>query len=164
MQKTNTEPLPPSDDRPNRLPWPPILYVAVLAAAYLLERLVPLVAMPRHSAWQSAGWAVFTLGIAIGVAGIVQFRKAGTPVDPTGQARVLTTGGIYSFTRNPMYLGAVLGFLGLAVALGSAWLLVLALLLPLALRKLAIDREEAYLQRRFGADYATYRKAVRRWV
>jgi protein-S-isoprenylcysteine O-methyltransferase Ste14 len=164
MKNTNDSAPPVPQDRPNRLPWPPILYVGLLAAAYGLERLVPLVSMPRHSAWQSAGWALFTLGIAIAVAGMVQFRTVGTPVDPTGRARTLATGGIYQYTRNPMYLGGVTGFIGLAVALGSAWLLILALLLPVALRKLAIDREEAYLRRRFGAAYDAYCAKVRRWV
>ncbi len=164
MEKTNDSPANLPDDRPNRLPWPPIIYAIVLVLAYILERFAPLADMPRHGAWQSAGWALFTLGIAIGVAGIVYFRTVGTPVDPTGQAKVLATGGIYAFTRNPMYLGAVVGFIGLAFALGSAWLLILSLLMPIALRKLAIDREEAYLKRHFGAAYESYCNSVRRWV
>jgi protein-S-isoprenylcysteine O-methyltransferase Ste14 len=157
-------PASPSDDRPNRLPWPPILYVAVLVAAYGLERVAPLDILPHASAWRSGGWVLFTLGIAAGVAGIVQFRAIGTPVDPTGQARKLARAGIYQYTRNPMYLGAVVGFVGLAFAVSSAWLLGLSLLLPVALRKLAIDGEEAYLKRRFGAAYDSYCNSVRRWV
>ena len=69
-----------------------------------------------------------------------------------------------AFTRNPMYLGMVVSCVGLAFALGSAWLVILAMLLPLALRKLAIEPEEAYLSRRFGAEYDTYRARVRRWL
>ncbi len=164
MQNSNDPPAASSTDRPNRLPWPPIIYIVALAAAYLLERVAPLTSMPRHSAWHSAGWALFTLGIAIGVAGIAHFRSIDTTVDPTGQAKALATHGVYGFTRNPMYLGAVVGFVGLAFALESAWLLILALLMPIALRQLAIDREEAYLKRRFGAAYDAYCQKVRRWI
>lgn len=154
----------PSDDRPNRWPWPPILQVVVLAAAYALERLVPLMAMPQQGAWRSAGWAVSTLGFALAISGIAHFRKVGAAVDPTGRARVLATSGIYAFTRNPMYLGVTVAYFGLAFALGSTWLLILACLMPIALQKLAIEREEAYLHRKFGADYDAYRAKVRRWV
>ena len=153
-----------SDDRPNRTPWPPILYAGVLAVSYLLERAIPLSSMPRHGALQTLGWAVFALGVVIGLAGILQFRTLGTPVDPTGQAKHLATAGIYAFSRNPMYLGAVTGLIGLAFALTSAWLLILSLLLPLALRKLAIEPEEAYLTRRFGSAYEGYMSRVRRWL
>ncbi len=157
-------PQPPTDDRPNRIAWPPILYVMAFAAAYLLEHSVPLSSMPRHAAWQLLGWVVFAAGIGIGLAAVVGFKAIGTPVDPTGRATQLATTGIYGWTRNPMYLGAVISFVGLAVALGSAWLLVLGLLMPIALRKLAIDREEAYLGRHFGAAYQAYRQRVRRWL
>jgi protein-S-isoprenylcysteine O-methyltransferase Ste14 len=154
----------PADDRPNRLPWPPLIYAAVLVLAWLLERSLPLSAMPVGGAYRSAGWVLVVLGIAAGVAGIVKFQSLGTPVDPTAQAKTLATGGVYALTRNPMYLGAVVAFAGLAFAFGSAWLLIGALLMPLALRKLAIEPEEAYLARRFGDPYAAYCARVRRWI
>jgi len=151
-------------DRPNRIPWPPVIDVAVLVAAWALERTVPLSMMPEGSLLRWAGWAVVVAGLAIAVAGFGYFQAIGTAVNPTGQASKLATGGIYAFTRNPMYLGTVVAFVGLAFALGSAWLVILAILMPLALRKLAIEPEEAYLKRRFGAAYETYCARVRRWV
>lgn len=163
MQNTNPPPA-SSSDRPNRLPWPPILQLVVLAAAFALERLAPLSMMPRDSTWRSAGWVAFTVGFALAISGIAYFRRVGATVDPTGRARSLATGGIYRFTRNPMYLGVSVAFVGLAFALGSTWLLMLALLMPIALRKLAIDPEEAYLKRHFGTDYERYCAQVRRWL
>ncbi len=164
MENSPEAPTTPTEDRPNRWPWPPILQVVVLAAAFALEHLVPLSAMPRQGAWHSAGWAVFTLGFALAISGIAHFRKVGTAVDPTARARVLAASGIYAFTRNPMYLGVTVAFLGLAFALGSTWLLILSLIMPAALYKLAIAPEEAYLRRRFGADYERYCARVRRWL
>lgn len=150
-------------DRANRLPWPPIIYVVAAASAYALSRLgVPFPAM--LIGYETAGWVLAALGIVIGLAGMVAFKSVGTAVDPTGRASVLVTGGIYEFTRNPMYLGAVLAFAGFALAIRSGGLLVLLPLIALALDRLAIRPEEAYLERRFGASYAAYRTRVRRWI
>ena len=151
-------------DRPNRIAWPPIIDAAVLAGAWLLERIVPLTMMPESQTLRWAGWLVAAAGLAIAIAGFGYFQSIGTPVNPTGQAKTLATGGIYAYTRNPMYLGSVVAFIGLAFGLGSAWLVILTLLMPVALRKLAIEREEAYLLRRFGASYEAYSARVRRWV
>jgi protein-S-isoprenylcysteine O-methyltransferase Ste14 len=66
--------------------------------------------------------------------------------------------------RNPMYLGAVLAFLGLAIYLSAPWLLLVLPAMVMALTKLAIEREEAYLRRRFGAAYEAYAARTRRWI
>jgi len=157
-------PVPAESDRPNRLPWPPIIDVAVLAAAWVMEKLVPVSVMMTEFSVRAAGWLVVAAGLAIAVAGIGYFKSVGATVNPAGGTSTLATGGIYAWTRNPMYLGTIIAFLGLALALGSAWLVVGALLMPLPLRKLAIDREEAYLTRRFGAQYDAYKARVRRWL
>ena len=152
------------DDRPNQTPWPPIIEGGVLAAAWLLEQVFPLSMMMTSLPVRLAGWSVVLAGLAVAVAGLRYFQAIGTTFSPTGRAAMLASGGIYGWTRNPMYLGAVVAFLGLAFALGSAWLLILTLLMPIALRKLAIEREEAYLRRRFGTAYDTYCAKVRRWL
>jgi len=152
------------DDRPNRVPWPPIIDVGVLLAAWLLEQAVPLSMMMTSAPVRLAGWFGVAAGLAIAAAGLGYFQVIGTTSNPTGRAARLARGGIYAWTRNPMYLGTVIAFVGLAFALGSAWLVILAILMPLPLRKLAIEREEAYLGRRFGVEYADYCKKVRRWL
>ena len=120
--------------------------------------------MPEHPFLRPGGWVLIVLGIGIAVAGLMTFGALGTTMNPTGKASRLATTGIYGFTRNPMYLGATIAFIGLSFVLGWLWLLILALLMPLALRKLAIEPEEAYLERRFGKDFQTYRDRVRRWL
>ena len=67
-------------------------------------------------------------------------------------------------TRNPMYLGALVFFVGFALAMRSGWLLVAVPAVAIALQKLAIEPEEAYLTRRFGEAYLEYCAKVRRWV
>jgi protein-S-isoprenylcysteine O-methyltransferase Ste14 len=155
---------PAARDRPNTIYWPPILEVAVLAIAYGLHQFIALPAVIQRPVDVLIGWPLVLLGLALALVAIVRFRIVGTAIDPTARANALATGGIYQFTRNPMYLGIIVAFLGLGIALQWTWLLVLNLILPLALQKLAIEREEAYLERRFGDGYRAYKARVRRWL
>ena len=70
----------------------------------------------------------------------------------------------YRFTRNPIYLGMVLGLIGLAIAFNSLWLLITLAPFALVIRYGVITREEAYLERKFGDVYRHYRARVRRWL
>jgi protein-S-isoprenylcysteine O-methyltransferase Ste14 len=149
-------------DRANRIPWPPILYVVVAAVAYGLERVWPLPLAYDGLKWP--GVLIALAGFGVAVAGASYFRSIGTPVDPTGSAKHLATGGLYRWTRNPMYLGGVILFTGLSLAFRSGWLLALVPVIAIGLQKLAIEREEAYLRRRFGDAYRAYCATVRRWI
>jgi protein-S-isoprenylcysteine O-methyltransferase Ste14 len=152
------------NDRPNTIHWPPLIYVAAGVAALGLDRTVAAWPLPQLPSLEFAGWGLAWLGLLVAMAGIVTFKQIGTVVDPTGQAVRLATTGVYWFTRNPMYLGVVLIFLGLGFATRSAGLLLVTPLVVIALQQLAIVREEAYLQRRFGSEYDAYRRSVRRWI
>ena len=101
---------------------------------------------------------------ALFVGAFGRFRRAGTAVEPWRPSTALVTGGVYRFTRNPIYLGMALLYFGLALAVDSA--VTLALLLPLlALVQVGVvSREERYLEAKFGDDYRRYRAAVRRWI
>ncbi|UYN96018.1 MAG: isoprenylcysteine carboxylmethyltransferase family protein [Enhydrobacter sp.] len=72
--------------------------------------------------------------------------------------------GPYRFTRNPIYLGMMVGQVGLAIAFDSLWLLVTLVPFALVLRYGVVAREEAYLERKFGDDYRRFRARVGRWV
>jgi protein-S-isoprenylcysteine O-methyltransferase Ste14 len=75
----------------------------------------------------------------------------------------MTTGG-YRLSRNPMYAGLGIAYLGAALLLGSWWPVVLWPLVMLAVDRLVIRPEETYLSERFGQDYSDYRAHVRRWL
>lgn len=163
MPEISTPEDPPAD-RPNRIPWPPLLDLATLAAAYALERWVPINALPRGLVVQGAGVVLIVAGLAIAAAAILTFRAARTTVDPTGHAAKLVTHGIFRFTRNPMYLGTLVLFAGVGLAADWAWLVLLLPVLATLLFILAIRREEGWLERRFGGDYRDYKQRVRRWI
>src|SRR5262249_44808441 len=76
----------------------------------------------------------------------------------------LVVDGIYGRTRNPLYLGGTLVYLGLSVAAGSLWSIVLMVPLLWVINVGVIAREERYLERKFGDVYRAYKRRVRRWV
>lgn len=151
-------------DRPNRHHWPPILYVVVIVVAWLTDRFLSPPPLLSRTVGQMIGWPLFAIGITLGIAALWRFHRIGTSFDPTAPANALATGGLYRFTRNPMYLGAILAFAGFGLAWPVAALVWLMPLLVFGLMKLAIEPEEAYLERRFGLAYVEYKKKVRRWL
>jgi protein-S-isoprenylcysteine O-methyltransferase Ste14 len=155
-------------DRPNRIPWPPVLYAAGLAAPLALQLLFPLpIVLETGLAADiqtALGWALSCWGLALGYLAIRSFMGAGTAIHPTHPADRLVTFGLYNTTRNPMYLGAMIAFAGLALATGNIWRMVALPFLFYGLSILAILPEEAYLRRRFGAEFDAYAARVRRWV
>ena len=83
---------------------------------------------------------------------------------PNQPASRLVTTGLYARSRNPMYVGLTLAYVGLALLTDRGWPLVFLLLVLVALHGLVIRREERYLSAAFPGEYAAYRQRVRRWL
>lgn len=152
------------EDRPSDKPWPPIIYAAALAACWLIESLISLPRLPESLVLRWIGALVVLAGIGLALMALMELRSEGTTFNPTGAASTLATDGAYAFSRNPMYLAALIAFTGLGFALRSTALLVAVPAMAVALVKLAIEPEEAYLERRFGERYRRYKMRVRRWI
>lgn len=144
---------------------PPLLHVMGLATGWILDRRVralPLIGDPGVVA--NLGLLLVALGVALTAWGMLTFVAASTAIIPMRGASRLVDHGPYRFSRNPMYTGFTLIYLGAAAMMYSAWpLLALPIVLALLVR-LVIAREERYLQNAFGADYSDYRARVRRWL
>ena len=115
------------------------------------------------------GWLVGAVisvsGVAIALAGVAEFRRAQTTVDPTepSKSSSVVTSGIYSRTRNPMYLGFLLVLVGWAFYLGSLLALLGPVLFVSYIHRFQILPEERILKSRFGASYETFLARVGRW-
>ena len=155
---------PNPEDRPSSIPWPPIIYAVALAGAWLLESWLPLPALPENLLVRWFGGVIFLSGLGLGLGGLMALRAVGTTFDPTGPADALATQGLYARSRNPLYLAALIAFFGLGLALRSTWLFIAVSAVAVALIKLAIEPEEAYLERRFGEAYRHYKAQARRWI
>ena len=134
-----------------------LMYAAALALPVLAfdlpYRLVPVMAL-------------VAVGIAIDIAGIVHFWRARTTVNPLTpqRASALVTGGIYRWTRNPMYLGMAALLLAWGLWLANAGALAVISLFIAYLNRFQIAPEERALRARFGDEYTAYRARVRRWI
>ena len=157
----------PALDRPGVIARPPRLYQGFLALGVGLHYIVPLPALPggvTAGARSVAAAALVTLGVALMVAAVRQFRAAGTNVETFKPATALVTDGVFRVSRNPMYLSLSLIYVGIGVALDSLWILALFVPLIVLMRHGVIAREERYLERKFGDHYLRYQASVRRWL
>jgi protein-S-isoprenylcysteine O-methyltransferase Ste14 len=144
---------------------PPLIFLGFLAVAAVLEAVVPLpvlaaYAFPRYL----AGAALAAGGFVMIAMGTRRFLAAGTNLPPTLPTTALVVDGIYRRTRNPLYLGTTLIYLGLGVAAGSLWAIGLVVPLMWVINVGVVAREERYLERKFGDAYRAYKGRVRRWI
>lgn len=164
-------------DTPSVIAPPPLIYLGFLLAGW---GLIELGARPEAVAagfgWLAAGFNLETevrrsVALALIIGGLLLdgmaaglFRRRGTAVEPWKPSTVLIHEGPYRFSRNPIYLGFAITYLGLAIAMDS-WVVLLLLLPCLAVvDRFVIQREERYLAAKFGAEYDAYRGKVRRWL
>lgn len=152
-------------DRPNISPMvhPPLVAVFFIVLAYFLGRFIPL-PFTVPLVLRYLGLAMAFVGFLLGMGAFMEFRRARTTLDPHGTVKHLVTSGIYRFTRNPIYLGFLLMVIGLPLLSGWIWGLVLAPFYMMIMSRLVIEREEAYLERKFKSEYTNYTSRVRRWL
>ena len=145
---------------------PPFLFVIGFLVGWALDRYWHALPLSRFagSALKPFGFAALALGIVLAGWGIMTFRRAKTAINPHGSASQLVMHGPYRFTRNPMYTGLVMQYLGGAALLNSAWPVIVLPGVILILFKTVISREEIYLRDAFGAEYTGYAASVRRWL
>ena len=162
-----SEPSTTNGDNANVLVWPPLLFCGAIALGWCLDALLPIGLLQTYgvAGWQFwLGLVVLIFGVFLALAGILAFRRAGTHVHPTHPALVVVKDGPYRLTRNPMYLGALQGLIGLAFVGSLDWLVILIPAVAAILHFGVVLREERYLSAKFGAEYSEYLAETRRWL
>jgi protein-S-isoprenylcysteine O-methyltransferase Ste14 len=142
---------------------PPALAGMVLLAALGLNFLVPAIRVfhwPHHF----LAMLVVAAGTAIMVSAASIFNALGTTKNPYGEPATFIRLRPYTFTRNPMYLGLTMVLLGLALYVGSMPMFLAPLAFFFVIDRMVIPREEATMERTFGANYTDYKARVRRWL
>jgi protein-S-isoprenylcysteine O-methyltransferase Ste14 len=144
------------------VPW---VFVLMYLIGVALEHTSPLGTFPvSQTVLGLFGWVVLLTGVLVAGWGWLTFRRARTTTVPGKISSQLVTWGPYRFTRNPMYFGLSLAYVGEAGLLRQVWPV---LLLPLVLVYLnwgVIRVEEGKLEDTFPEQYAAYRAKVRRWL
>jgi protein-S-isoprenylcysteine O-methyltransferase Ste14 len=155
---------PPRDGSGIRFP-PPLIYALFFLAGYGLHRISQVTLIPAHPGWlDPAGLVLIGAGVLLAITAAATFRRAGTNVNPTKPATTVVSHGPFRVTRNPMYLSMAVIYAGGILMLDSWWPLLLFPVTIWVIRTQIIAREEAYLERKFGAVYLDYKKKVRRWL
>ena len=110
------------------------------------------------------GAAIIIVGAALVVLASREFAQHGQPTDPGHPTSKVVTTGVFSVSRNPIYLGGVCILVGIAMAVNLPWVFVLLLPALVACHYILIAPEERYLTAKFGEEYTTYTASVYRWL
>lgn len=145
---------------------PPLALFLGCALLILALAALQVASFSTMSAWRAAGVLLIAAGVLVAVLGVVEFRRAGTTVNPMSPERAsnVVTSGVYRWSRNPMYLGMAGVLAGLSLAVGSVTGLLVTAGFCAYLSRFQIAPEERRLLAAFGEPYARYLREVRRWI
>lgn len=144
---------------------PPLVAFTCAALMWLASRALPSLMLPLAFRVPLSALLCVT-GVGIALAGVIEFRRAHTTVDPLKPQRAssLVTTGIFRLTRNPMYLGLTTVLLGWAVFLSNVAALIAIPAFAAYITRFQIVPEERALSVLFGKDFLAYACRVRRWI
>jgi protein-S-isoprenylcysteine O-methyltransferase Ste14 len=150
-------------DNPGVIAPPPLIYAGALSAGLLANRRYRIPFLPRRLA-RTLGLSMVVGGLAVGFLGSREMRRAETNLDPYKPTTAVATGGPFRFTRNPLYLSMVLIYLGISALVNGLAPILLLPLVQRLMRRGVIEREERYLERKFGDEYIEYKVGTPRWL
>jgi protein-S-isoprenylcysteine O-methyltransferase Ste14 len=107
------------------------------------------------TAWLYTGLIIYLFGVVFTIVTILNFATS-------AKDKVITR-GLYSFSRNPMYISMLLMYIGVGVAC-SSWLFLLFILVLAVLLNANLPAEERYCFHIYGDDYKKYTNRTPRWI
>lgn len=142
---------------------PPVLLVLCIIGMIWLARSGG--ASFWHSGeWNFLGYALITIGLVLPIWGSHAFKRHQTNILPYKDPDNMVTDGPFKFTRNPMYLGMLLGLFGVNVVTGTYEGLLFAMLYFAVANWWYIPFEEKRMYAVFGEKFDDYKASVRRWL
>jgi protein-S-isoprenylcysteine O-methyltransferase Ste14 len=150
-------------DRPGVIARPPLILAATIALGLVLNFFWPASFLPPAIA-TPLGALIILSAITLGFSALQEMQAANTPLQVHKPSTEIVTSGVFHRSRNPIYLGMLLLYTGIAILANSLWILILVLPFAIILQKGVIEPEEAYLEQKFGDKYLRYKACVRRWI
>jgi protein-S-isoprenylcysteine O-methyltransferase Ste14 len=151
--------------KPLAFPWPPLIYAAAIAAAFLLQAWCPLeTALTEVWIARAVGGVLIATAAVLDVWAMRTLLDCQTAIMPNRCSTHLVTRGPYRLTRNPIYLGYTLATAGLGLVMLNPWCIVTAMAAAGLTNIVAIKREELHLLSRFGIDFERYCNGTARWI
>ncbi len=142
---------------------PPILVIILTSLVYFSSTKLELIYLPYR---QIVSVIILIIGLIVIVSPVVDFIKSKTTVNPVKFKNVnrLVTNGIYRYSRNPMYLGMILIIISTTVYYLNFLSVFSPLIFYIWINKFQINREETFLEDKFGSEYLEYKSKTRRWI
>lgn len=151
-------------DKPGVIAPPPLIYAVPLLTGLLLHALFPKKLLRFNGVARVLGIILVGGGAGIASTGFREMQRTGTNVNPEQPATTIVTSGPFHYTRNPLYLSMTLLYAGISLLFNSAWPPMLLPLVLTIMNKDVIEREEHYLEHKFGQQYLNYKATVKRWL
>ena len=153
----------PPVDHAGALAPAPIIYGTAFLVGLAAEFTLPIAHLPRTvSLW--VGVAMIAVSIAIVVSAVRALARGRTAFDVRQPTSSIVIKGAFRHSRNPTYLSLTLLHVGIALLLGSSWVLLMVVPAVLLTHWGVVLREERYLDAKFGEEYSRYKASVRRWL
>jgi protein-S-isoprenylcysteine O-methyltransferase Ste14 len=144
---------------------PPLIYAVFFLLSFLMQKIIPMDNVALHQTIAKVIGALLVLMyLLFFISALKRFIVSKNTLVTIKPAHSLETSGIYSFSRNPMYLSLVCLYSGLAIFFGNWWTLIFIPALVAVVQLYVIKKEEQYLQHAFGSVYDEYKRKVRRWI
>lgn len=153
-------------DNPGVLAPPPLIFLSGLIFGGIVQWFFPLKIFSADFLIASRifGGLLIAFGLGIVLTARAKMRKAETNIEPWKPTNRIIKDGIYAYSRNPVYVAMVFIYLGLTLVFNSLWFLPFLILVLIVIHFGVILREEKYLEKKFGAEYSSYKREVRRWL
>lgn len=119
---------------------------------------------PIATPFRITGALIILTGLFLLVQTRRQFNTHQQPTDPGQSTSKIITSGTFSISRNPLYLGGIIIFFGMALLVNFLWPLLMLVVSVFLCHTFLILPEEKYLTEKFGEEYIQYKNSVRRWI
>ena len=150
-------------DNPGVIVLPPFIFLGFVAAGLAVNYLIPLpfIEGPIRII---LGAVFLAYACLMAVLAFRQMSHAGTNVDVRKPTTTIISTGVYAYSRNPMYLAMALIMLSISLLVNTIWIALFIPIFIIVMNKGVIEREERYLENKFGSVYTDYKMRVRRWI
>jgi protein-S-isoprenylcysteine O-methyltransferase Ste14 len=143
---------------------PPLFFLSALLLGVVIDDRARRFVIFYNDQWRWLGPIALLVGVALVAVGRKTMIRHGTNVNPTLPTITIVDRGPFRFTRNPLYVGLTLIYIGLSLLFNTWWSLFLLVPVWLVMHFAVVRREEAYLETKFGESYLNYRRRVRRYL
>jgi protein-S-isoprenylcysteine O-methyltransferase Ste14 len=142
---------------------PPLIFLGAILSGYAMHYIFPL--NPGEGIeTMIVGLTMVLMALVVIILAIRAFRRANTSLEPWQPTSAIIDSGVFSVSRNPIYLAFCWATIGIGLILNSWWVLLSFIPASGLITVFVIKREERYLEARFGGEYLRYKSRVRRWL